>query len=146
MALFQMFSSPSPQRIVYELRFGLFSDLCLVHLDRFGRRTLYSIHIETIHYDADIMDAALFNAADLDGLTHFVDDDPRRSLSTEHPIEHSVDHTVDRNGDPSTTGADGDGLDSYPINVNQGMYSVHYPFSNWFFSVISLFKNDQNVT
>ena len=44
--LYAMFSSPSPASLVYELRFGVFSNICTVTLDRFGRRIflLHQLH------------------------------------------------------------------------------------------------------
>ena len=39
--LYLMFTSPAPNEIISELRFGSLSTLCDVHIDRFGRRTYH---------------------------------------------------------------------------------------------------------
>eukprot|EP01084_Bolivina_argentea_P168023 291478_1 len=39
--LYLMFATPSPESIIQHLRFGLLSDLCLVNIDRFGRRSYF---------------------------------------------------------------------------------------------------------
>jgi len=82
-SIYQMFSSPSPLRIIYELRFGLFSNLCIAHLDRFGRRTFYyqfddDGDEDKYHFNADLTNLDIFNEVDVIGLADFIRDDGKR--------------------------------------------------------------------
>eukprot|EP01084_Bolivina_argentea_P211354 359535_1 len=93
-AIYQMFSSPSPQRIIYELRFGLYTNLCCIHMDRFGRRTFYfydkngnNCEENYFFHNNLLTETNLFNEIDVSGLTDFIKEDKQQQQ--QHKIQKS---------------------------------------------------------
>jgi len=75
-----MFSTPSPAEIIEQLRFGILSSLCSVHMDRFGRRTYHycakrSSRQDQAHFFSDDVRHSLFADADIHGLDDFLGED-----------------------------------------------------------------------
>jgi len=86
--LHQMFSSPSPRRIVHELRFGVFSHLALAHLDAFGRRTFY-FHFGEQEPNAIDIGLSDLSAHDVRALSEFVAS-PEMPNAGHIPLENSM--------------------------------------------------------
>eukprot|EP01084_Bolivina_argentea_P100615 180596_1 len=104
-ALYQMFSSPSPQRIIYELRFGLYDSLCLAHLDRFGRRTFYYSFADEedkdeYHFNID-RDMNVFNEVDVMGLSDFIGDEIDKPLRIESSATQTIKDAMNMCGKPN---------------------------------------------
>eukprot|EP01084_Bolivina_argentea_P048606 89522_1 len=111
--IYLMFSTPSPQQIIQELRFGVLAELCDVHIDRFGRRSFYRKDIDYLHrknkhsinnhtyfYTHTHIPSKLFASHDIHHLSNFVGDSPKyqspkhlspRHLSSPHH-HHSPKH------------------------------------------------------
>ena len=71
---YTIFGSPSPERILFELRYGFLSGICDVSLDRFGRRTY------TYHYGLNEEKEKLINIHS-DSIIDSLDEDSMRGLS-----------------------------------------------------------------
>eukprot|EP01083_Nonionella_stella_P299133 1015069_1 len=86
-----MFSSPSPNEIIEALRFGSLSNLCDVHIDRFGRRTYHYQHNtitghkrrqSKLHfYNHSRCPSSMFGDGDIVGLSDFIEEDVKSEIS-----------------------------------------------------------------
>merc|ERR1711933_464734 len=91
--------------IIYELRFGIYSTLCIAHLDRFGFRTFYhstnsDAERTEFHFEADLMNMEdIFNEVDMVGLSDFVQRKSAILDSTEmkHALSISLTETIGDN-------------------------------------------------
>lgn len=86
--LYLMFSSPSPSEIIHELRFGLFGNICDVHIDRFGRRSYYykrdrhQRQKSQIHfYNHSNVPSSIMSNGDIVGLSDFIEEDVESVIS-----------------------------------------------------------------
>eukprot|EP01084_Bolivina_argentea_P083597 151362_1 len=107
--IYLMFTSPSPQEIIEQLRFGILSILCDVHIDRFGRRSYYrkninyndrsnkikihtSISTEDVHfYNHSHLPTNLFGINDINNLSSFLTESPTVTTQST-PMTPSTDY------------------------------------------------------
>eukprot|EP01084_Bolivina_argentea_P096292 173113_1 len=77
--IYLMFASPKPTQIIQQLRFGVFANICEIHIDRWGRRT-YHFNTQFIPdktqlllYNHSYSDTTMFDRVDMIHLTEFLE-------------------------------------------------------------------------